>query len=668
MQKYILLFLLMALPMLGYGQLDCNRTEPSNFTWYGPQGYWVGHTFQISPDYKPDWDGPREFKFGDGNRQYKGYVKHGAGGLPTNTLNFDLNLGGSYAEDGTFFKTDSVRNSNDNRGCDVERQYFGLVLRSNYTIPAGQSGIYIYTIGSDDGSSLRVEKMLGGSAQSEERVHDNWSGGKTYDYEDNIINSYREYEEGQALRFNLSYYEIEGPNRLSFRFERYFGPGEIEGNQEVTQIAPNPARFKSKAPAVFKEGEGNSITYQWQVSRDLTPDNWEDIAGATELEYDVPAYLETQKASAEGLWHYRRIATLTNEDTTFAIPTNELTVKLNFVENLDREEFGENSWIGHIYKGLGDFDDPTFQYNAYMGRFYEDLEFRQVFHTPPDLNSTLLDYRFPITDDYDLVTTDFSVRYKMRLDVVPGVYRFRVDGDDGFNLYINGALRIHVWEDGPPKRTSVEYTVHEKGTLELVLDYYEKTGNNLIEFDIPSFILPLEWGRVNAEACGQNNCLTWETIQEKNTSHFELERSYDGIHWVMFDNAVQAQGMSTEKVTYNFADSQFLSSLVYYRIKQLDLDGSFAYSDVMRVVNNSFASRLRPYPNPTFEKIRFFSPGEVFQLTLFNNTIITARGLMFERVHKDIYEADLTGIKNGNYFLKVQHIDGGTEVFKIIKK
>src|SRR5690606_36043342 len=143
-----------------------------------------------------------------------------------------------------------------------------LVLRANYTIPAGQGGIYRFTIGSDDGSSLRVEQMLGGVPQSQELVHDNWSGGKTYDYAENIINSYREYEDGQALRFNFSYYEIEGPNRLSFRYERYYGPGEIEGNQEVTQLAPNPARFKSKAPTMFQQGEGASITYQWQVSRD----------------------------------------------------------------------------------------------------------------------------------------------------------------------------------------------------------------------------------------------------------------------------------------------------------------------------------------------------------------------------------------------------------------
>src|SRR5690606_20259888 len=96
----------------------------------------------------------------------------------------------------------------------------------------------------------------------------------------------------------------------SFRFERYFGPGEIEGSQEVTQIAPDPAPFGSKAPAVFQQGEGATITYQWQVSRDLTSDNWEDIPGATGLEHDVEAYSEADKESAKGFWYYRRIATL----------------------------------------------------------------------------------------------------------------------------------------------------------------------------------------------------------------------------------------------------------------------------------------------------------------------------------------------------------------------
>src|SRR5690606_37332966 len=134
------------------------------------------------------------------------------------------------------------------------------------------------------------------------------------------------------------------------------------------------------------------------------------------------------------------------------------------------------------------------------------------------------------------------------------------------------------------------YFAAEAGHLDLVIEYYEGTGGNVMAFESDFVILPLEWGRVTAEACGQDNCLTWETLQEKNTSHFELERSYDGIEWEMFDNSVQAQGNSTEMHTYNFTDKRVMASKMYYRIRQVDLDEAFAYSDVMRV-DNPFYSK-----------------------------------------------------------------------------
>src|SRR5690606_19604779 len=136
---------------------------------------------------------------------FKGYLKYGSGWLPAHSLNFDLDFGGGTAEDATFFETNTKYNVNDNMGCEVERQYFGVVLRANYTIPEGEGGVYIFTIGSDDGSFLRVVKN-----GTSEAVHDNWKEGKTYVYEENIINNYREYEQGDVLEFHLSYYEIKG--------------------------------------------------------------------------------------------------------------------------------------------------------------------------------------------------------------------------------------------------------------------------------------------------------------------------------------------------------------------------------------------------------------------------------------------------------------------------
>src|SRR5690606_17824829 len=120
-------------------------------------------------------------------------------------VNFDIDFSGGtsqspgFVEDVHSFPAYSGRN-NTGDVCLVEPQYFGVVLRANYTIP--ENGVYRFRIGSDDGSSLRVEKIINGNPDpaSSDVVHDNWSGGKTYYYHDNIINSYREYEAGEELR------------------------------------------------------------------------------------------------------------------------------------------------------------------------------------------------------------------------------------------------------------------------------------------------------------------------------------------------------------------------------------------------------------------------------------------------------------------------------------
>src|SRR5690554_329512 len=207
--------------------------------------------------------------------------------------------------------------------------------------------------------------------------------------------------------------------------------------------------------------------------------------------------------------------------------------------------------------------------------------------------------------------------------------------------------------------------------LYFTLEYFENIYGNYISFDYkgdPFSILPLDWGQVSAVACGPANCLTWETLQEKNNSHFELERSYNGGDWELFDNSVQAQGYSTEKVIYQFTDTQFMDSKVYYRIRQVDLDGAFAYSDVMRVDNPFYVKSYLPFPNPTMDKIRFFSGKEVVGVSLVSNDYLINKSLKPEKLHDNRYEVDLVGLKPGNYVIVVQTLDGERDVFKVTKK
>src|SRR5690606_28118858 len=85
---------------------------------------------------------------------------------------------------------------------------------------------------------------------------------------------------------------------------------------------------------------------------------------------------------------------------------------------------------------------------------------------------------YPLDAGCSIVTTNFSVRYRMRFDVDPGTYYiFTVEGDDGFRLSIEGEQVIDKWEGSPGQRT-FEYFANEAGKIDLELDYYENRFAN----------------------------------------------------------------------------------------------------------------------------------------------------------------------------------------------
>ncbi|HLU88594.1 MAG TPA: hypothetical protein VKZ51_02100 [Cyclobacteriaceae bacterium] len=659
MFKSAIIVLIMLLPLAASAQLDMAYPDPgSNRPRY--TGYWIGQVFQLSPDYNPNKDWSRIFSDGSGaNRKFKGYVKYGEEFLPTNSLNFDIRFGDyiGEAQDSSFFETNGMLGFDpDSAGYDVQLQHFGVLFSSRVQIPHNQPGIYRFTVGSDDGSKLNVQGIPS--------PHDNWDGPKTFVYDENVFNYYIPYEGGERVNLDLFYYEKKGANRVSFHFERYLGPGEIEGSQDLCGLTPDPVAFGSRGPAAFLEG---TIAYQWQYSsvNDTISSNWTNIEGATGLTYKVAQYDPQDPESWTGTRYFRRLATNFVNGQTIEYPSNVLRVNMSIIEGLNQGEYGHNAWIGHIYKGKGNFTD-----NAYLGRIYEDSIFYQNF----DYNG------LPSTPNYftpdegcAFLTERFSVRYKMKLDVSPGSYNFLVRADDGVRLSLDGGLTwaVNDWKNGSMEGYfSAPLEVSETGQLDLVLEYYEDTQGNQIDFryEFEPLVLPLLWGAVKAWPCKQFNCLSWETIQENNTSHFELERSYDGVSWELFGPQIAAQGNSTRKVSYYTEDNNFSNQLAYYRIKQLDLDGKFAYSDIMRVRNNDLTQSFLPYPNPTVDKIRFISGTAVERVDLIGNQYSMIGELEVGRVNDNTYELDLAALRRGNYIMIVHKKQGERSVFKIIKK
>jgi uncharacterized delta-60 repeat protein len=136
---------------------------------------------------------------------------------------------------------------------------------------------------------------------------------------------------------------------------------------------------------------------------------------------------------------------------------------------------------------------------------------------------------------------------------------------------------------------------------------YQPQGN---PFEIPRLIvarinnsigsvLPLKLVDFAATAIGQSARLNWHTEQETGTKTFEIQRSADGIHFQKI-GAVAATGGPHGQTPYSFTDLTPSKGINYYRLKILDTDGKFTWSDVRTVsFSSTFTASFSCYPVPS---------------------------------------------------------------------
>jgi hypothetical protein len=122
--------------------------------------------------------------------------------------------------------------------------------------------------------------------------------------------------------------------------------------------------------------------------------------------------------------------------------------------------------------------------------------------------------------------------------------------------------------------------------------------NGLFVVNLTPSLLPIEWSDFFAWQEDEAIHLKWTTASERNSSHFEVERSIDGLSFKPIGEKI-AKGYSTKTQTYDFIDNQPIVGQNYYRIKQVDHDGQLNYSKI-EVVNFKNRTNLpNIFPNPS---------------------------------------------------------------------
>lgn len=114
-----------------------------------------------------------------------------------------------------------------------------------------------------------------------------------------------------------------------------------------------------------------------------------------------------------------------------------------------------------------------------------------------------------------------------------------------------------------------------------------------------SISLPVELTSFAATQNGTNVVIDWATATETNNMGFDVERSTDGISFAKI-GFVKGAGTTTSAQSYKFTDESAFAGKNYYRLRQIDMNGEFTYTDAIEVdlmLAGDFVI-YQNYPNP----------------------------------------------------------------------
>ncbi len=170
--------------------------------------------------------------------------------------------------------------------------------------------------------------------------------------------------------------------------------------------------------------------------------------------------------------------------------------------------------------------------------------------------------------------------------------------------------------------------------------------------------LPVELVAFGAAWNGEAVQCSWKTASERNNSHYVVERSSDGQKFEAIGTVAGSGNTSTSR-SYTFLDAKPLADAAYYRLQQIDLDGTTTYSPVV-IVNGrretaSARFALAVVPNPSADDIRVVDPsGTAIPL---HGTLYTLLGSVQLRLQGQT-ALDLRSQPAGSYVLRLVTAQG----------
>lgn len=185
--------------------------------------------------------------------------------------------------------------------------------------------------------------------------------------------------------------------------------------------------------------------------------------------------------------------------------------------------------------------------------------------------------------------------------------------------------------------------------------------------------LPVEFFSFSGRNLELHNELTWQTASEKNNDYFSIERLNSSNNRFEAIGKLSGAGDSYEMLDYKWMDYAPLVGSNYYRIKQVDFDGKFSYSETILVdwgINATYPI-LKIFPNPAKETIHLqtniqFTGKE--ELIIYNTVGRVVKSLLLDQGQNNQVQININDLGTGVYYLKLNGISNEIGVQRFIKK
>lgn len=290
----------------------------------------------------------------------------------------------------------------------------------------------------------------------------------------------------------------------------------------------------------------------------------------------------------------------------------------------------------------------------------------ETFHSPAFAHISFQIVKYPVNDGvyyYYLINGTGNVQSPLGTNIVGGGPSFRVleiTFSGGTNAFVELA---NIENDIPGNNGTLirpqfytqinigditNYSAMFYGTAGAVAhnnanangdDWVPTSGN---------VVLPIKWLSFDVVKQGNNALLNWSVANEATNHHYEILRSSDGVNYTTIGTVNKS---TTGSTTYNYTDigvNSLNAAIVYYRIRQVDVDGKSTYSDIRYItIDKKPSDIITIFPNPVTEGFYISIPFKNRDNSIVKLKLINASGQF-------IGSKEITTTQASNYYFNIK--------------